>query len=345
MNDLFFGLAATGIGSLPHQRTEKALQLIRRHLREVPFWPQLPRRCPAELMDRQFLQPLPGLQLVDGSVTVDASCLQKRAETILRRYIDKEPMPNPSLQYAAGLHAFADGDWSHAQVVKGQITGPITLGLAVKDRSNNRPALYSDQIMQYIVALLTVSAAWQEQFLRNACEKPTIMFVDEPAFASLGSAFYPYPAEKTRRWLGEIIGAMSGLTAVHCCGSADWPMLMQLGFDIISFDAYQYGEQFVAHAEAVADFCRAGGMLAWGLVPTDPTDSEPRLQALVEKWEALSSRILEGGGDMTLRQLASRSLITPACGLGAGTVSQAKRALALTEQLSGRLRRTVYASD
>ena len=46
-----------GVGSLPHTDEEVALDFVERHFREIPFWPQLPRRRPADGMIRQFLGP------------------------------------------------------------------------------------------------------------------------------------------------------------------------------------------------------------------------------------------------------------------------------------------------
>ena len=54
---------ATGIGSLPHTDSDKALDLIFKYTPQVPFWPQLPKRDKREGMVIQYSQGLPCLRL------------------------------------------------------------------------------------------------------------------------------------------------------------------------------------------------------------------------------------------------------------------------------------------
>ena len=49
---------ATGIGSTPHPNPAAALDLIFTYFKEIPHWPQLPRRGAAEGLARQYLGPL-----------------------------------------------------------------------------------------------------------------------------------------------------------------------------------------------------------------------------------------------------------------------------------------------
>ncbi len=58
-----YGLA-TGIGSLPYQKTSPALDLIRETLPLGPHWPQLPQRTKDESLVRQFLGPLLKLEML-----------------------------------------------------------------------------------------------------------------------------------------------------------------------------------------------------------------------------------------------------------------------------------------
>ncbi len=55
--------AATVIGSFPHEKAADACGLVFESLREIPAWPQLPRRSFLEDMNVQFCKRLPCLAL------------------------------------------------------------------------------------------------------------------------------------------------------------------------------------------------------------------------------------------------------------------------------------------
>ena len=55
---------------------------------------------------------------------------------------------------------------------------------------------------------------------------------------------------------------------IHCCGKADWPLVINSGADIISFDAYDYSGTIALYPGEFSGFLKKGGYLAWGIVPT-----------------------------------------------------------------------------
>ena len=50
----------TGVGSLPQLDPRSAVSEVLSRFREIPYWPQLPRRTPLEHMYPQFAAALPG---------------------------------------------------------------------------------------------------------------------------------------------------------------------------------------------------------------------------------------------------------------------------------------------
>ena len=125
---------------------------------------------------------------------------------------------------------------------------------------------------------------------------------------------------------------------VHLCGNPDWDFLLGMDLDVLSLDVYSNGEVFASYAGSIRKFLDRGGVLVWGMVPTnvEPFEKEgiPSLTARLEEiWTALDSK----GIDRDF--LFSRSLLSPAtCCLvnpdGEKTVEKAFRVVkALSEQL------------
>ena len=70
--------------------------------------------------------------------------------------------------------------------VKGQITGPFTLGTGIADQ-NKKPIFYDTQLKDAAVKLLAMKARWQVRKL-STLQKPVMIFFDEPALAGVGSS-------------------------------------------------------------------------------------------------------------------------------------------------------------
>lgn len=82
-------LACTGVGSLPHESPDEALDLIRRTCPEVPYWPQLPRRSSLESMYVQFSGGLPGAVVADGRIVVDVGSPNSRFTEQAAEFYDR----------------------------------------------------------------------------------------------------------------------------------------------------------------------------------------------------------------------------------------------------------------
>ena len=98
---------------------------------------------------------------------------------------------------------------------------------------------------------------------------------------------------------------------VHLCGNPDWDFLLGLDLDVLSLDVYSNGEVFAAYAPSIRRFLDRGGVIVWGIVPTNYEPFEKEDLNSIEKrladiWIALDRK----GIDREF--LLSRSMLSPA---------------------------------
>ncbi len=327
-------LMPTGIGSLPHGNAADALDFVRARVPEVPFWPQLPRRSALEEMKRQFLPGLPGVMCEDD-LRISLARGREEAAGLFEAVLQGDAWMCPPEERAHGLYEFTRRKWSAARIIKGQLIGPVSLGLSLMDE-RDVPMLYSAEMADWLVNHLALAAGWQHHLLSHL-GPPTLISFDEPYMAAYGSAHFPFSEETVRRVLRGAAEGLSGHTGVHCCGNTDWSLILDLGFDVVSFDAYGYGTQFCLYGGAAGDFLRSGGVLAWGIVPVDEEAYSVSSTGLAERYKELAEGLAVRAG-VSLRDVARSSLLTPACGLGTGDVALAERAFTLLQEVSDLLR-------
>ena len=337
MPDVRFGCLPTMIGSMPHTDPDEACSLVTRYLKDIPAWPQLPKRSPMEQMCVQFSQGFPGVATKDSGIYIDRSQdWDESLEDLYTAYLENNVTKYAvSAEYAAGLHKFLSLGNLSPLAVKGQITGPISWGLTVTD-DNGRAILYDDMLADAAAKLLKLKASWQEKEL-SKISKNTIIFVDEPAMSSYGSAFFSLPREKVTSLLEEVLGGIRRLKGVHCCGNTDWSVLLGTSTDILSFDAYNYAESLTLYPAEVKRFLSRNGAIAWGIVPNEEK------QLAGETASSLKDRLEEAMAPFTrngvpFKQLVEQGLLTPSCGLASLTEEAADQALELLTELSIKMR-------
>jgi methionine synthase II (cobalamin-independent) len=333
---LEFGCLPTAIGSMPHTNPVEAYSIIMKYLPDIPAWPQLPKRSPMENMIIQFSEGFPGIVIKGDKIHIEpAANFESELEQI---YIDCEQSNahkyGISTEYAAGLYAFLSKA-AGSKIVKGQVTGPITWGLAVT-RQDGLGILYDDTLAETAAKFLRLKASWQETILREISPNP-IIFVDEPYLVSLGSVFTPIPEEKVPVLLEEVFKGIKGIKGLHCCGNTNWSVLLDTTIDILSFDAYNYASSLSTHSGKVKSFIERGSSIAWGIVPNEEEalakESLPSLRDRLE--EAMAPFTRDG---VKFKQIIAQGLITPSCGLESLSLEAANKALELTAKLSHDLR-------
>lgn len=336
MKNTDFFCLPTIIGSMPHRDARAACALINRYLKDIPAWPQLPRRSPLEDMNVQFSEGFPGIVTEDGNLRVVRSPnLDKEMEKLYIAYLAEDSSQySLSPQHAAGFHCFLESGIS-PRAVKGQVTGPITWGLTVTDESR-RAIIYDEILGEVLPKFLKLKAAWQENKLREICPE-TIIFLDEPYLASFGSVVVPLSREKVISLLDEVLEGISGLKGIHCCGNTDWSVVLATGIDILSFDAYGFAQSLSLYPVEVKNFLERGGAIAWGIVPSNDEDlAKESAASLKDRLEEAMAPFTRQG--ISFRKLLERSLLTPSCGLASlASEDTAEKALGMLTELSENL--------
>ena len=334
---------ATGIGSFPHQDEKDTFRLIFQNFPEIPFWPQLPKRSFLEGMVVQYSQGFPSLRWNEKEqrVWVDPSHgFDKEIEIFYQHLEEGELKPfEITSDFAKGLRILKDlASKDHREgikYIKGQISGPITFGLALTDLEG-KSIFYDPTLRDILLKHLSMKARWMEKRFGDLFPGiPTIIFFDEPSLSSFGSAFSGLNREDVVHSLNECFEAVKGFRGVHCCGNTDWSVLLSTNLNILSFDAYGYLETLSLYPKELKAFLERGGILAWGIVPTNEAILKEDAESLVKRFREGIETLNKKGMDPALLQ---RAIITPSCGTASLPVPLAERVCELTAEVSKRLR-------
>jgi len=219
--------------------------------------------------------------------------------------------------------------------IKGQITGPISFGLTLMDQER-KPIFYDPTLRDILVKHLSLKARWMEKKFNDLFPGvPTIIFFDEPGLSAFGSAFSGLNQEDVILSLNECFSAVEGLKGVHCCGNTDWSLLLSTKLDILSFDAYGYLETLSLYPKELRTFLERGGILAWGIVPTNEDVLKEEAKSLVRRLKEGVKNLSKKGIDQTLLQ---RAILTPSCGTASLPIPLSEKVCQLTAEVSKRLR-------
>ncbi|MEW6087179.1 MAG: uroporphyrinogen decarboxylase family protein [bacterium] len=329
---------ATGIGSLPYLAPKKAVDLIFSSVPGIPFWPQLVKKDKKEDMIFQYLDGMPAIiydskkdKLVLNPGEDKENALTKMYEKFIEGDLDFFKITR---ERAGGLYYFLENtgqkDLNKTLMIKGHVTGPFTFAFSAVD-SFGKSLLYDEPMLEAIAKVLSMKAVWQAEQLKNKSGKNIIIFFDEPYLSSFGSAFCPLTRERVITLLEEIFAIVkeksNALTGVHCCGNTDWPMLFESGVDIVNFDAWSYAEKFTLYPAEVKKFLEKGGILAWGIVPTNAMELKISIEDLKNKFQEILNNLANKGIDREL--MIENSIFTPSCGLGTKSEKEAEYVLGL----------------
>jgi methionine synthase II (cobalamin-independent) len=311
---------ASAIGSLPHDDAADAVGFMLDRMPRMPAAPSLPRQSPMEGMIPQAAWGIAGvLVLPDGSLLVDEAAVDP--ERPLSGGIEDEPF--------RGMRAFLATIAGRVAPYKLQLTGPVTLGLALH-------AVGVPGERAFPVAAKAVTARVAEVLATARATAPgatPVVFLDEPGLTAALEPGFPLDVGDTLDLVSSALAAVEGgaIAGLHCCGRADWPVVLQAGPQILSLPVEAGATE---HPGAFADYLERGGWVAWGAVPTDRPlgeTAEILWRRLVGEWESLA----EAGCEP--RRLVEQAMITPACGLAGLDVPQAGHVLELAKALAQRV--------
>jgi methionine synthase II (cobalamin-independent) len=312
---------ATGVGSLPHEDPVEAAAFVLERQPRLPAAPSLPRRSPVEGMIAQAAWGIAGVMVLsDGSLLVDESVVDPDLP-LTETGLGGEPF--------VGLRTFLDAVGGRVAPFKVQLTGPVTLGLALHAVGVPAPRAVGVAAKAVAARIRDVLAAAR----RSAPGATPVVFLDEPGLTAALDAGFPWPLDETLDLVSSALASVEehAIAGLHCCGRADWQAILQAGPQILSLPV---GTGAVDHVGAVAGYLERGGWIAWGAVPTDRPlgDAAERLwRRLMAEWDVL----IDGGCDPRL--LLRQAMVTPACGLVGLDPPQADRVLQLAGHLAQRL--------
>jgi hypothetical protein len=330
-------LLTTAMAVMPHKDSTRALEIALSL--DIPFWPQLPRLSYYEDMYVQASEHFPGILLDIEKQTLSFS-IDKFAteleETLI--HFEEPEYFDISREYSKVYHQFLERDLTDRPAIRGQLEGPISFGLNVLDQ-NKRPILFDDTIRPFMFEFMAKRINVQLNRLKQI-NPNAFMFIDEPGLQFLFSALSGYDSTAASKDMEEFVTMMERPCGIHLCGNPDWDFLLNLDLDILSMDIYLNAEVFSSYAESIKRFLNRGGVLVWGIVPTnfEPFDKESMdsLASLLESvWAVLDKRGIDRD------DILSRSLISPAtcCLVNPDGEKTVEKAFTVVRELSQKLRR------
>jgi hypothetical protein len=297
------------MGIMPHTDVDKALRLALSL--DIPFWPQLPKVSFYEDMYVQASQNFPGI-VVDPEgerISFDTT----RFEDELGDYSQRMAQPETfalSRSYSASYHRFLAENLQGYAAIRGQLIGPVSFGFRVTDE-NNQPIIYNQEAKTILFDFIQRKANTQYRELKQK-NRNAFVWLDEPGLGWVFSGLSGYTDVPARQDYQSFLDGIEGPRALHLCANVNLPYLLELGVEVLSFDAYQMETMPKGYASSVAEFIRSGGVISWGIVPTDSSSLDGETPQTLARllsgyWEVVS----ENTG-LAAKQIAEQALIAPA---------------------------------
>lgn len=329
---MFKPFSTTGIGSLPHKSADAACSLILSTF-DIPFWPQLPKVSFKELMIPQYSEGFPFIRIDAERQTV---WIEKNSTDELERFYESctdDSRIAISQDFASGLHVMIRQlKAKRLPLFKGHVTGPVTYTLSLKD-NDSRPVFFDEELREIALMLLKAKTRWQIDLFRQFSDR-VVIFIDEPILSALGSSSYlGVSADEAFRLIRELASTIRELGAVagiHCCGNADWPLVLGSGAGIVNFDAFDYADTLALYPENVRAFLENGGYLAWGIIPTSEAISLQTPETIRARFDRAVEQLSR---HVPSDLLLSRMLLTPSCGTGSRTIDETLKVFQLLMRL------------
>jgi len=228
-----------------------------------------------------------------------------------------------------GLRAFLNAIADRDGPIKISVTGPVTLGIALRAASVEGELAFriaGNAVRERVKSLV-------EHVLQRVPQAQVVIFLDEPAMGSLTEDGFPISPSAGVDLVSSALGVIeaTAITGLHCCTAIDYRLLLSVGPRILSVPV---NERIARNAGLVGDFLDRDGWIAWGAVPTGgPVGATPdRL------WRQLStvwSELAREGCDPIL--LRTNAIVTPVCGLAWHGVTQAEQVMEFCTELADRM--------
>ena len=329
---------ATGVGALPHTDPAQANSDVLSLFPEFPYIPTLPDRGQLESIVFNDSEQLPGRVIRDDRLLFDSTKDQTAAmEQVYMDYVEGNYAPYAlHKEYASAFLEMMTRRISGVRVLKCQVTGPVTFGMQVVD-AVKRPIYYDTQLADVLSKMIALKARWCEAEMKTKtgiCE--TLVVLNEPYLASLGSSVVPVDKETVRAGWNDIASLVEGGLGIHCCSNTDWEFVISLNPSVISIDAYATAKEFMLYADSVAAYMERGGVVAWGIVPAEykifATES---VDSLYKRYLAIRTQLSSWVPE---RLFDAQSLVTPSCGIRFADRNGAWGIMGAAAEISRRIR-------
>ncbi len=297
------------MGIMPHKDVDKALNLALGL--DVPFWPQLPNVSLYEDMYVQTSEHFPGIAIdfERGRLVFSTARFQEELED----YFTKMEHPETyalTQEYSRVFKRFLSRELRSYKAIRGQITGPVSFGFKVLDE-NLKPIIYNEEVKTILFDFIQkkVNVQYQELKVKN---QNAFVWVDEPGLGYVFSGLSGYNDQHAKEDYFNFIQGLEGPKGLHLCADVNLPYLLELGIEILSFDAFQIGFMPKEYAWSAAEFIKQGGVVSWGIVPAESSvlsiqTPEKLASILSDYWKVISDNT-----GLALGQIAEQALIGPA---------------------------------
>jgi len=306
---------STGIGALPHTDPVLACNDILEIFPEFPYAPTLPDRGLLEGIVFNDSAQLPGQIIREGRLLYDSTRDNTaEMEKVYLDFVEENFAPyGLDATHASAFIEMMGRQMPQAQVLKCQVTGPVTFGMQVVD-ADKRPIYYDAQLADVLSKMIALKARWCEQEMQARTGiKETLVVLNEPYLASLGSSVVPLDRASIKSGWEDIASLVKGGLGVHCCSNTDWSFIIGLDPSVISLDAYTTATEFMLYADAVAGYMKRGGVVAWGIVPAEyKLFAGETVDSLYAKYCAIRTQMTK---KIPTGLFDAQSLITPSCGI------------------------------
>lgn len=267
-------LTTTGVGSLPFTRPAEAVQHAARAY-ELPFCPQLPRAYGDML--QEWLGADPGR--CGWAPDRDRQLPVAWDDFIL--HLRRHPP-------CAGL-------------VKLQVTGPLTLAVALERRSSHGRRDMPD-LAREISGWLAAAVGDQVRGLREL-GLGALVVIDEPGLMAAQRQ-----GARTAAW--DALRAAAPAWGLHVCGEVPWQLLDEAEPHVISYDVMRYGCGRAAQA-VIRRLMRRGGRVTWGVADALVPESA---SLIVDRVRAAARAV--AGRRWRTADVLEASLLSGTCGTG-----------------------------
>ncbi|MCL2882883.1 MAG: hypothetical protein FWF30_00200 [Coriobacteriia bacterium] len=344
---------STAIGSMPFADPAKAVQVSLERL-DIPIWPQCSSQGLLEQMEIQYSEGLPCAVIDAQKGRMFFQTDEDYSEAFATFYEAYLTAMDPddgdgdcssmaiSEKYSKGIYELErqlQAKGTKLPYVKVQTTGPCSISLTLTDE-NKRAIYYQEDFRDVITKAMAMKSRWQIQKFQPYCDK-VVCFIDEPILSAFGSSTYvSVQRDDVVNMLVECIDAVhqdDAIAGIHCCGNTEWSILVDAGVDIVNFDAFDFGETVAMYPEHMKRHLERGGMLAWGVVPTNPIIREQTVDSLEDQLEYVMDHLAKTCGiDKDL--IVNQAILSPACGTGSIPEDDAEKVFKLLQELTMRMK-------